>query len=237
MQSPRRFAPQRRPLFRAALLLCLVPALALADPSPSPDHIIDQAHILPPEARMALIGKLKNLEERSNIQLVVATVDSLQDQDIKDYAKGLMRAWSIADAKKVLFVIAPREHKMRIEVGYGLGAALTDARSQNLLTTVVAPRFKAGDFPGGVERGVDAMIDALSGGATAPGQADALDVIIPVMLFILLFLFALFAFMRSRERRTDFCEGRHDFIDGGLGRDYGGFRDGSASGGGASADW
>ena len=126
---------------------------------------------------------------------------------------------------------------MRIEVGYGLGAALTDARSQALLTTVVAPRFKAGDFPGGVERGVDAMIDALSGGATTPGQADALDVIIPVMLLILLFLFALFAFMRSRERSTDYCEGRHDFIDGGSGRDYGGFHDSDASGGGASADW
>jgi uncharacterized protein len=124
-------------------------------------RVTDAAHILTPESRAALDAKLKALEDKSSIQLVVATVASLQGGDVESYANGLFRAWKLGDAKKnngVLFLIAPGDRKMRIEVGYGLEGVLTDAVSKVILTLAVAPRFKAGDFAGGVDHGVDAII-------------------------------------------------------------------------------
>ena len=110
-------------------------------------------------------AKLADLENKSGIQLVVATVSSLDGQEIEPYANELFRAWKLGEAKKnngVLFLVAPKEHKMRIEVGYGLEGTLTDATSKIIIANAVAPRFKAGDFDGGVSRGVDDIITMLT---------------------------------------------------------------------------
>ncbi len=96
---------------------------------------------------------------------MVATVSSLDGLEIEPYANQLFRAWKIGEAKKnngVLFLIAPKEHKVRIEVGYGLEGTLTDATSKIIIANAVAPRFKAGDFDGGVSRGVDDIITTLT---------------------------------------------------------------------------
>ena len=86
-------------------------------------RVVDQADILSPEQRASLEGKLKELEDKSGIQLVVATVSSLEGLEIEPYANQLFRAWKLGEAKKnngVLFLIAPKDHRLRIEVGYGL---------------------------------------------------------------------------------------------------------------------
>ena len=144
--------------------LCLLASIALAafNFPQLTGRVTDQANIISAPAKASIETKLRNLEDKSGIQLVVATVSSLEGGDIESYANGLFRAWKLGMVKKnngVLFLIAPNEHKMRIEVGYGLEGVLTDAVSSVIIRAAVAPRFKAGDFDGGIERGVDAIID------------------------------------------------------------------------------
>ncbi|HEY1941759.1 MAG TPA: TPM domain-containing protein [Roseiarcus sp.] len=162
-----------RPLrvFAAALLLALVVALIGLPASAAPDlpaltgRVVDNAHILSATKRADLEGKLADLEAKSGIQLVVATVPSIGGQAIEPYANALFRAWRLGEAKNnngVLFLVAPNQHRMRIEVGYGLEGTLTDATSKLIIANAVAPRFKAGDFDGGVGRAVDDIITVLT---------------------------------------------------------------------------
>ncbi len=108
---------------------------------------------------------MRDLEQKSGIQFVVATVSSLQGQEIEPYANELFRHWALGEKTKnngVLLVVAPNEKKVRIEVGYGLEGTLTDALSKVVIANAIAPRFKAGDFPGGITRGVDDVITILT---------------------------------------------------------------------------
>ncbi len=133
---------------------------------PLTGRVVDQANVMTPESRSDIEAKLKDLEDKSGIQLVVATVKSLQGGDIETYANELFRFWKLGQAQKnngVLLLVAPAEHKVRIEVGYGLEGTLTDALSSVIISSAIIPRFKTGDFSGGIERGVDGIISVLSG--------------------------------------------------------------------------
>jgi len=151
----------------AAALLFSLAALAFAlDFPPLTGRVVDQANVMTPESRSELETKLKDLEDKSGIQLVVATVKSLQGGDIETYANELFRAWKLGQAQKnngVLLLIAPNEHRVRIEVGYGLEGTLTDALSSVIISSAIVSRFKTGDFSGGISRGVDGIISVLSG--------------------------------------------------------------------------
>jgi uncharacterized protein len=152
------------PLLAVAFVLVATVAAALTFP-PLTGRIVDQADILSPEARAALEPKLAELEGKSGIQLVVATVRSLEGQEIEPYANELFRTWKLGEAEKnngVLLLVAPNERRVRIEVGYGLEGALTDALSKVIITNAITPRFKAGDFSDGVTRGVDDIITVLT---------------------------------------------------------------------------
>ena len=121
-------------------------------------------------SRSAIKAKSKDLEDKSGIQLVVATVKSLQGSDIENYANQLFRFWKLGEAKKsngVFLLVAPAEHNVRIEVGYGLEGTLTDALSSVIISSAIVPRFKANDYSGGIERGVDAIISVLTTDASA----------------------------------------------------------------------
>jgi uncharacterized protein len=158
------------------LALCLGAASASAlDFPPLTGRVVDQAGILNADIRGDLADKSKDLEEKSGIQLVVATVTSLQGSDIETYANELFRTWKLGQAQKnngVLLLVAPNEHKVRIEVGYGLEGTLTDAVASVIISSAIVPRFKNGDFPGGIERGVGGILDVL-GGDTADWQPQA----------------------------------------------------------------
>jgi len=149
-----------------ALALAFVATLAAALTFPTlTGRIVDDAGILPPEAEAAIAPKLADLEQSSGIQLVVATIPSLEGQEIEPYANELFRTWKLGEAAKnngVLLLVAPNERRVRIEVGYGLEGTLTDALSKVIITNAIAPRFKAGDFSGGVARGVDDIITVLT---------------------------------------------------------------------------
>ena len=128
-------------------------------------RIVDQENIIPAETRSAIEPKLADLEAKSGIQLVVATVTSLEGQEVEPYANELFRSWKLGEKAKnngVLLLVAPNERRVRIEVGYGLEGTLTDALTKVIITNAITPRFKAGDFSGGISRGIDDIITVLT---------------------------------------------------------------------------
>src|SRR6202023_3525151 len=139
-----------------ALACCFITAAFALDFPQFTGRVVDQAGVMSAGSRSAVEAKLKDLEDKSGIQLVVATVKSLQGSDIETYANQLFRAWKLGQARKnngVLLLVAPAEHKVRIEVGYGLEGTLTDALSQVIIAGSMVPRFKADDYSGGIARG------------------------------------------------------------------------------------
>jgi len=219
--------------------------------------VVDQANVISPAQRAALEGKLKTLEDKSGIQLVVATVASLDGEEIEPYANALFREWKLGDEKKnngVLFLTAPKQHKVRIEVGYGLEGTLTDATGKIIILNAVAPRFKTGDFDGGISRGVDDIITTLTTDSSEwqkPPQVRAeesstwVGALVP-LLFLAIFIF--FFAMAVRQRGVGgavlymlsnilFSSGGSSSGSGSSGG--GGFSGGggSSGGGGASGSW
>jgi uncharacterized protein len=147
-----------------ALACTIAAAVALTFP-PLSGRVVDQANIISADVRGAIEVKLGDLEAKSGIQLVVATVASLEGQEIEPYANELFRHWQLGQKDKnngVLLLVAPKEHRVRIEVGYGLEGTLTDALSKVIITNAITPRFKDGDFSGGISRGVDDIITVLT---------------------------------------------------------------------------
>jgi uncharacterized protein len=147
-----------------ALLYTALAVIAVNFPALT-GRIVDQANIIPAETRSAIEPKLADLEAKSGIQLVIATVTSLEGQEIEPYANELFRSWKLGEKAKnngVLLLVAPNERRVRIEVGYGLEGTLTDALTKVIITNAITPRFKAGDFSGGISRGVDDIITVLT---------------------------------------------------------------------------
>jgi len=187
------------------LALCLLTGTAVALDFPQlTGRVVDQAGVMSADSRSAVEAKLKDLEDKSGIQLVVATVKSLQGGDIETYANQLFRTWKLGQAQKnngVLLLVAPAEHKVRIEVGYGLEGTLTDALSSVIISSAIVPRFKANDYSGGIERGVDGIISVLRGDTTdwqakvgvrddSPSQVfNALFPVLFFLFFVLVFRF------------------------------------------------
>ncbi|WP_420137209.1 TPM domain-containing protein [Sphingomonas sp.] len=148
-----------------ALLTLLLPSSAFAQTFPPFNGLVtDAASVLPADRKAALEAKLRTLQQQTNHQLVVATIPDLQGQDIADYGYKLGRAWGVglkgADNGAIL-IVAPNERKVRVEVGYGLEPILTDALSSVIINQTIIPKFKAGDMPGGIEAGADALITQL----------------------------------------------------------------------------
>jgi len=150
-----------------ALILALFAAPGLAAPTfpPLSGRVVDDAHVLSAQTSADLTAKLADLEAKTGRQLVVVTVPDLQGYAIEDYGYQLGRAWGIGQKGQnngVLFIVAPKEHKVRIEVGYGLEPIITDALSSVILQEDVLPKFRTGDVEGGVVDGTNALITQLS---------------------------------------------------------------------------
>jgi uncharacterized protein len=172
-RHPRPLPPPRRGegFSFAGLLIALLLVFFAAPASAAPTfpaltgRVVDGAHVLSPQTQADLTAKLADLETKTGRQLVVVTLPDLQGYDIEDYGYQLGRAWGIGQKGQnngALFIVAPSEHKVRIEVGYGLEPVLTDALSSVILQTAVLPKFRAGDVEGGVVDGTNAIISQLS---------------------------------------------------------------------------
>jgi uncharacterized protein len=146
------------------LFALAIPALAAPKFPALTGRVVDEAQILSPQTEAMLTQKSADLEAQTHHQFVVVTLKDLQGYDIADYGYQLGRAWGIggkAENDGVLLIVAPGEHKVRIEVGYGLEPVLTDALSSVILQTQVLPKFRAGDMEGGVVAGADAIVTQL----------------------------------------------------------------------------
>ncbi|MFS2112476.1 YgcG family protein, partial [Sphingomonas sp. Sphisp140] len=149
-----------------ALLLLAVPVAAGAQPNfpKLTGRVVDDAHLLSP-AQVAQLTQLSDdVQKASTRQLVVATIPDLQGYDIADYGYQLGRAWGIGqkDANNgILLIVAPKERKVRIEVGYGLEPIMTDGLSSQIISGTIIPRFKADDMPGGIVAGAQAIAEQM----------------------------------------------------------------------------
>jgi uncharacterized protein len=140
---------------------------ALAAPKfpPLTGRVVDEAHVLSPQARQKLDADLANLEAQTGHQVVVATIPDLQGYDIADYGYQLGRTWGVGRKGQndgVVFIVAPNERKVRVEVGYGLEPVLTDALSSLILQRTVLPKFREGQMEQGVVDGTEAIIQQLA---------------------------------------------------------------------------
>jgi uncharacterized protein len=156
-----------RRMLAAALALVALAAPAAAQTFPAlTGRIVDDAQVLTPGMRAMLTTRLAALEAKTSDQVVVATVKSLHGRSVEDYANRLFREWRLGDRDKnngVLFLIAPADHKVRIEVGYGLEGTLPDAVAKLIIEEELVARFRADQFDRGISAGVDAIVDVLTG--------------------------------------------------------------------------
>lgn len=147
-----------------AVMAVASPALAQTFPALT-GRVVDGAHLLSGAQVMDLDSKLAALEAGTGRQLVVATVPSLEGRPIEDYGYRLGRTWGVGQKGKddgVILLVAPAEHKVRIETGYGARVFVTDAVSSVIIRDVITPRFKVGDMGGGITAGVDQLIQFMS---------------------------------------------------------------------------
>ncbi|MFL6752955.1 MAG: TPM domain-containing protein [Sphingomicrobium sp.] len=203
-----------------ALIALAAPAAAQTFP-PLTGRVVDNAHLLRPEQVLDLTSKSQALETQTGRQFVIATVPSLEGRPIEDYGYRLGRAWAIGQKGKddgVILLVAPNERKVRIETGYGARVFLTDAVSSVIVREAILPRFKAGDYGGGIEAGADEIIKQMSltpeeaqrtvAKAERAQQArkDASPGIIPVIFWMLVIVFVIIPLVRrmvgGRRYRT-----------------------------------
>lgn len=156
------------------LLLAAVPA-ALAQSSPDAGMppfpaltgpVVDDAHLLPADVFEQLSQKLAAYSQANGAQVVVVTLPTLNGYPIDYYGYQLGRHWGIGQKGKdngVLLIIDVGEKQARIDVGYGLEGTLTDAQSILIIHNVIAPRFRTGDYAGGIAAGTDAILSVLGG--------------------------------------------------------------------------
>jgi uncharacterized protein len=150
-----------------ALLLCWAcSALALVAVPPLSGRVVDQTGTLSSSDIASLTQTLKDLETRKGSQIAVLIVPTTDGEAIEQYALRVAEAWKIG-RKKVddgaLLVIAKNDRRLRIEVGYGLEGALTDVTTKRIIDEDITPKFKTGDFGGGVAAGVDKMVRIANG--------------------------------------------------------------------------
>src|SRR5271156_5810438 len=155
-----------------ALLLCWAFA-ALADVAVPPltGRVVDQTGTLSSGDIASLTQKLRDFEARKGSQVAVLIVPTTAPETIEQYSIRVAEAWKIG-RKKVddgaILVVAKDDRKLRIEVGYGLEGALTDVTSKRIIDEIITPKFKSGDFAGGISAGVDRIIGVIDGEPLPP---------------------------------------------------------------------
>lgn len=223
----------------AALLGLLLTAVAWAAPDfPAlTGRVVDNADLLSPAQEQALFVKLAAEEQLSSNQVVVVTVPDLQGHAIEEYGYQLGREWGIGQQGKdngALLIVAPNERQVRIEVGYGLEGALTDAVSSMIIQRQILPAFRSGDFAAGIDAGVDGIRQAIAGEYQAepaskrPAQGGAALVYL-FSLFVITLFFSLGAMGGGRRGGALMLL---PFLIGGLGGGRGGGFGGGGFGGG-----
>ena len=156
-----------------ALLLCWAfitfaqaPVLAQVAVPPLTGRVVDQTGTLSSGDIDSLTQKLKDFEARKGSQIAVLIVPTTQPEEIEQFSIRVAEAWKIGRKKiddGAILLVAKNDRKLRIEVGYGLEGALTDVTSKRIIDEIITPKFRAGDFAGGISDGVDRIISVVDG--------------------------------------------------------------------------
>jgi uncharacterized protein len=234
-------------------------AVEVIPPAPAA-YFNDYAHVVSTGTAAQLNQTLENFERQSSEQIVVAVFPKMQsDSAVADYTVRVFRSWGVGQKAKnngaVLFVFV-QDHKLFLQTGYGLEAVLPDALCKRIIDEQITPRFKAGDFDGGLTAGVQAILAATKGEYKGTGMtvADQQPMNPPepffdplVLIFFLIIVAAIFLPVilgRNRFRGTQYrgsgwsgsSSAGSWLSSGGDSSDSGGdFSSGDFSGGGGSS--
>jgi uncharacterized protein len=254
-----------RPILVAVIFAFSAIGLGAAlDVPPLRGRVNDYAGVMSREQLQSLEAQLALFEQETGHQVAVLTIPTLDGEDIEGFSIRVAESWKIGKKgfdNGVILVVAVKDRRLRLEVGYGLEGVLPDAIANQIITQYIVPRFRAQDYAGGIITGTDAVLKVIKkeplpetarkkGGEQAPGLNSL------AMLIITLALFGLMAFASSTSRRRNSVwgtRGRHrgptifggpggfgggGFGGGGFGGG-GGFSGGGGSfgGGGASSSW
>lgn len=236
-------------LLLGAALVC-----AQAQLPPLTGRVVDRAGLLDTQQIAVLDRQLAGYEQATGNQLVVVTLPNLGGRSIEETGLALGREWGIGQKGRdngALLIVANAERQIRIEVGYGLEDRLTDAQSALIIHNLIAPAFRQGNFAGGIQAGVDGMIQVIGGESMegylpSQGRASQEQPPLPVLILVFLVMLAVIGMGgggggRGRRARSVISGaalgallgrgGRGGFGGGGFGGGGGGFGGGGASGG------
>lgn len=150
------------------------------DVPPLTGRVVDLAQVLPAHVAASLAHDLEAHESKTSNQVAVLILPSLEGEPLESFSHRVATTWMLGQKgteNGVLLLLALRERKVRIEVGYGLEGALTDLRSAHIIRQEIVPRIRSGDLPGGIAAGAHAILDTIEGVYTAdevgPGEARA----------------------------------------------------------------
>lgn len=178
-------------LFATLLMASKMAVAALAEIPDLSARVTDITQTLSLEQKAALESKLQAFEQKKGSQIAVLIVPTTQPEDIAQYSIRVVEKWKLGREKSddgLLVLLATEDHKMRIEVGYGLEGAIPDLTAKRVINEVMAPKFKQGDFAGGLNDGVDKLIGLVDGEPLpAPETTTSNDLDIGNLLPILLF--------------------------------------------------
>lgn len=225
-------------------------------PTAPSGYVNDFSGIIDPQDQQAIGTLASSLDAKTSAQVAVVTVKSTYPDTIENYAVKLFQKWGIGQKGKdngVLFLIASQDHKLRIEVGYGLEGAITDAISSKIINQIVVPEFRQGRISYGILQGSRAIISLIAKeyGVTITGQETAVynslhqdtsALWMIIFVFLLMFMFYAFSF---RHPGLGWLMVTGGFLGGGGGWSgggggfggFGGFGGGMSGGGGASGGW
>ena len=219
---------------------------------PAPQgYVNDLANVISADQSQTLEAFLTEVEQKTGAQIAVVTTPSVEGADIDGAAVDLFKTWGIGKKGKddgILILASIQDHRVRIEVGYGLEAVITDGQSGSIIRQYMTPYFKQGDYGQGLTQGAAAVAQLIAAGegVTLDGQVaqpvssgnGGYGTLIEMIIFVLFFLL------------TSILRGRRGFYGGsfygggwggggfgGGGGGFGGFGGGGSGGGGASGGW
>ncbi len=197
-------------LFLQTLTLLLtfnVSVFSQLDIPPKPSlqtSVYDGAKILTGQEKTALEQKLINYNDTTSTQVVVATINTLNGEEIAFYAAQWAQKWGIGQKKEdngVFVLVAKKERRLTIATGYGVEHLLTDAMSKRIIENIITPQFKQGNFYEGLDKGTSAIIQILSGEYEGTPQYNDDGGGIPI-IFIILFVIILLIILSNRNKRN-----------------------------------
>jgi len=248
-----------------AVSCLLLPVASASDIEPAPKtYVADRADIIDSADEQKLIGLLRELEQKTGARVIVLTVQATDGQDIAQYAFERADKWKFGANRKsasVLVVVARKDRKLRIEVGYEWESVLTDGYVGQVGRTYFVPEFKAGRYSQGIFEGTAVLAQKIAEArgvtltgmpkvrpmAPQPGLGPALLSLLPLLLLLLLggmsrsrnrnmLFWGLLAGSMMGSRRGYGGYGGGGFGGGGFGG-FGGGGGGGFGGGGASGSW